>query len=158
MYRSNFEAAFFGPFLIFVLIMLLIGIAVAVMYLINLQNLLKEISPKNRQVEPGNVWLMFIPLFNLIYPFILYPRISDSTRAEYADRGLPAKGDFSRSIGITMPILGLCGWIPVLGGLAGIANIVLFIIFWVKTAEYKNDLIRSPKGTGGLSNNPDLLD
>lgn len=157
MYANNLEALFYGPMLIFLFLVLAISITVAVLYLLNLQNLLKEISPKNRQVEPGNVWLMLIPLFNVIYPFILYPKISDSTKAEYAARGLSPKGDFSRAIGITMPILGLCGWIPVLGGLAGLANLVLFIIFWVRTAEYKNELRRNPGGTG-MSVNPDLLD
>ena len=70
---------------IFVAILMLLvfagAILVAVFYLLNLQNLLKQITPANRQVEPGNVWLMFIPLFNIIYPFILYPKITDSVKA-----------------------------------------------------------------------------
>lgn len=157
MYSNDIEAMFYGPMLIFLFIVIAASITVAVLYLMNLQNLLKEISPKNRLVEPGNVWLMFIPLFNIIYPFILYPKIADSTKAEYAERGLGEKGDFSRGIGITMPILGLCGWIPVLGVLAGLANLVLFIIFWAKTAGYKNELKSNPVGIG-MKSNSDLLD
>ena len=144
--------------IVFLLIFGIAGIVVAVFYLLNLQNLLKEISPKNREVEQGNVWLMFIPLFNIIYPFILYPKICDSTRNEYEARGMGAQGDFGRTIGIVMPILGLCGWIPVLGGLASLANLVLFIIFWVKMAGYKNQLIANGGKLGGLSNSSELLD
>lgn len=143
---------------IFFFIIIAGAILVFVLYLINLQNLLKEIKPENRQVEPGNVWLMFIPLFNLIYPFILYPKICDSTKAEFQSRGLNDVGDFSKSVGITMPILSLCGWIPILGGLAGIANLVLFIIFWAKTADYKNQLKSNPAGSNILSSSKDLLD
>lgn len=146
-----------------ILFLVIIGgaIVVAVFYLKNLQDLLKEVSEKNRQVPPGNVWLMFIPLFNIIYPFILYPKICDSVKAEYSDRDIPAEGDFARGIGITMPILGLVGFVPVLGGLAGIANLVLFIIFWSKTAGFKDKLRRTPKGEGSGNlgmDSSDLLD
>lgn len=102
---------------------------------------------------------MFIPLFNIIYPFILYPRICDSIKKEYATRGLEEQGDFGRAIGITMPILGLCGVIPVLGVLAAMANFILLIVFWVKIAGYKDKLRMTPKGDGNsLGANPDLLD
>lgn len=149
------ESFAFGVIAILILGMVL----VFVLYLLNLQNALKEVSEKNREVPPANVWLMFIPLFNIIYPFILYPRICDSIKKEYASRGLEEQGDFGRSIGITMPILSLCNLIPVLGALAGIANFVLLIVFWVKIAGYKEKLRTSPKGEGmGVGSNPDLLD
>jgi len=142
------------------LMLVLIGglILVVVLYLLNLQRLLKEISTTNRLVAPGNVWLMLIPLFNLIYPFILYPRICDSVRNEYQSRGMSEDGDFGRAIGITMPVLGLCGWLPYIGVIAGIANLVLFIIFWVKMAGYRTKLRSAPKGAGQISADPDILD
>ena len=144
MYNNDFAYALGGAFFLILFLVFAAAITVAVFYLLNLQNLLKEIDPKNREVEPGNVWLMFIPFFNWIYPFILYPKIADSVKAEYASRGLAPQGDFGRSLGITMPILGLCGIIPFLGYLASLANLVLFIIFWVKMAGFKNQL-RSSK-------------
>lgn len=144
---------------LFYLILLGGIITVAVFYLKNLQDTLKECHVKNQQVPPGNVWLMFIPLFNLIYPFILYPKISESLKREFEDRNSPQNGDYGRGIGITMPILGLCGIIPILGIFAGIGNFVLFIIFWVKMAELKNKLRALPKSDGvRISANTDLLD
>ncbi len=146
----------FGPaqaiFLVLLFFIIIGGsILILVFYLLNMQNLLKQIKTENRLVEPGNVWLMFIPLFNLIYPFILYPRICDSVKKEFEDRGMEESGDYGRSIGITLPILGLCGFIPFLGVLASIASIVLFIIFWVKLAGYKNAL--NQKGNNVLLDN-----
>lgn len=142
---------------IFLLIAIVGAIIVAIFYLMNLQNLLKQISTANRKVEPGNVWLMLIPLFNLIYPFILYPKITDSVKSEMESRGMAEQSDYGRGIGIALPILGLCGIIPFLGVLASIANLVLFIIFWVKMADYKNKLMHSSPGEG-IGNNSDLLD
>lgn len=149
-----------GPIQALFLLIVIPGmILVAVFYLMNLQNLLKEVSTANRQVEPGNVWLMFIPLFNIIYPFILYPKITDSVKLELESRGLAEQGDYGRGIGIALPVTGLCGIIPVIGILASLANLVLFILFWVKMAGYKTKLKNSPAGNGMIGGaSDDLLD
>jgi hypothetical protein len=150
-----------GVYIVFFLFILAIVVVIGVFYLKNLQDTLKECAPHNQQVPPGNVWLMFIPIFNYIYPFILYPKISESLRLEFEERGHPQGGDYCKNIGITMPILTLCGWIPVLGGLAGLANFILWIIFWVKMAQFKNQLRTLPKMADGgvkFSANTDLLD
>lgn len=134
-------------------------IVLAVFYLKTLQDVLKEVSPNNRQVEPGNVWLMFIPVFNVIYPFILYPKICDSVKLEMMERSLEETGDYGRGIGITMPILGICGFIPYLNLLTGIANFILWIIFWSKMNGYKNTLKYAKASAGpSISAREDLLD
>ena len=158
MYSRDLEFAFGAAIVGFVLIVLAISLTIAILYLMNLQNLMKEVNQKNRLVEPGNVWLMLIPLFNIIYPFILYPKICDSVKAEFEYRGKPEVGDYGRSLGITMPILGLVGFVHFLGTFAGLANLVIFIIFWVKMAEFKNKLRKIPKTGDGLSSSKDLID
>ncbi|MDG1333303.1 MAG: hypothetical protein P8P74_13290 [Crocinitomicaceae bacterium] len=157
MYNSY---AFQGPALIFVILLIIGAIVLNVLYLLNLQNTMKQVGEPRRQVPPANVWLMFIPLFNIIYPFILYPKICDSVKAEYVHRGLPMQGDFARSIGVTMPILTLVGIVPVIGPLASLAGFVLFIIFWSKTAGFKNYLIRNQgsPGAADIGSSSDLLD
>ena len=153
--------ATFGPAqLLFLFVIFAAVITVAVLYFITLQNSLKQVDRSRRLTEPGNVWLMFIPLFNIVYGFILYPNICDSVKAEYKHRGLPADGDFGRSIGITMPILNLAGIIPFIGSLAGLANLILFIIFWSKMAGYKNKLASTPNvsSDGFNISDSDLLD
>jgi hypothetical protein len=146
-------ALFTGPFLIVLFLIIAVSLLVSILYLLTLQNVMKQVSPKNQDVPPVNVWLMFIPFFNIIYPFILYPRICDSIKKEYSLRGLQESGNFGRSIGIAMPILSLCAIIPVLGVLAAFTNIVLFIIFWSKMGGYKATLIQNP-----LNSEPELLD
>jgi hypothetical protein len=127
---------------IFILIFIVIAaLVVGILYLLTLQNLLNRVKPENRTVSPGNVWLLLIPIFNWIYPFILYPKISESVSKEFQSRGIPADGDFGKGLGITIPILTLCGIIPVIGALAGLANLVIWIIFWAKMAKYKNQLV-----------------
>ncbi len=139
-----------------------IAIVIAVFYLKNLQDLLKECDPANQQMPPVNVWLMFIPLFNYVYGFIMYPKITETLRREFESRNAPQQGDYLKSLGMAMPILNVVGLVPVqaLKGLVGLGGLVVFIIYWVKAAEFKNKLRSLPKGDGELrfSDNPDLLD
>jgi hypothetical protein len=137
----------------------LIGfILVYVFYLLNLQRTLQEVKPENRKVAATNVWLLFIPIFNLIYPFILYPNIADSLKNEFEARGIQKEGDYGRGIGLALAICGVCGVIPVIGGLAGLGNLVLLIIFWVKMSNFKTELQKT-KGlnTTGMNSSADIL-
>lgn len=95
----------------------------------------------------------------MIYPFILYPRISDSIKNEYQTRGIIKAGDFSKQLGLAMPILALCGVIPVVGALAALANLVILIMYWVKMSEYKNELIKTRNlNNFSISNSQSILD
>jgi ABC-type proline/glycine betaine transport system permease subunit len=146
----------------FLLIIVAVAVVIAVFYLKNLQDLLNECDPANRQMPPVNVWLMFIPLFNYVYGFIMYPKITETLRREFESRNAPQPGDYLKGLGMAMPILNVAGLAPIqaLKGLVGLGGLVLLIIYWVKAAEFKNKLRSLPKGEAGVrfSSNPDLLD
>lgn len=143
-----------------VIIALVIGLGLAIMYYLNLQNMLKEIHPSNRTIEPTNVWLMFIPLFNIVYGFIMYSKITESIKNEYEARGYNDGGNYLKGLGMAIPILAIVGIIPTFGSVASLAGLVVWIIYWVKSAEIKKRLMSSPNegGNGGMSSNPDILD
>lgn len=153
-----------GIWQMIIVLALLVGLVVAIFYLLNLQQVLKEVHSSRRLVPDSNVWLMLIPLFNIVYGFILYPKICDSVKAEYEARGAHKPGDYGRSIGVTMPSLTVAriviGFvIPIFSSLIGIANLVLMISFWVKMSGYKKELQTLPSdGEFSIGNNPDLLD
>jgi len=128
-----------------------------IFFLIAQQNTLKSIKPHNRKMQPGEVWLQLIPLFNLIWQFIVVGRISDSIRNEINDRNLNSflgiadplfANDLTRrptyDMGLTFCILSLCGCIPLLGGIASIAGIVCWIIYWTQIVAYKNKFLNNP--------------
>lgn len=145
----------------FIFIGLAIGILILVLYLKNLQDLLKECDPANLKMPPVNVWLMCIPFFSIIYGFIMYPKISESVKGEFESREAPQSGDYLKTLGIVMPILSVVGYLPIdaLKGITGIAGFIILIVYWVKAAEMKNKLRALPKADGvRMSENPDLLD
>ncbi len=123
-------------------IILVIAMIPTVFYLINLQNTLKAVSPSNQAMPPGQVWLLLIPLFGTVWHFIVVQKIADSLKAEFDMRQIPLTEQRpAYSVGLAMCICACCGIIPFLGAIAGIASLVLWIIYWVKTAEYKRKLL-----------------
>lgn len=128
----------FQLILVLVSFLFILGLLIVnIFYLINLSETLKEVDDSRRKVPASNVWLMFIPLFNLVYPFILYPKVSESLNEEFEHRGLSKDGDFGKSLGITMGVLSLVSIIPIIGYLCLIAYIVILVIYWKKMSGYK---------------------
>ena len=110
-----------------------------IFYLRTLQKALQAVSIENRRMPPGQVWLSLIPLFNLIWMFIVVNKIAESFAAECYLLNIPTdETNPTQGIGNTKNILGLCTMIPIIGVLAGIGYIVCWIMHWVKVNEYKN--------------------
>ncbi|MBI3411268.1 MAG: hypothetical protein HY040_23280 [Planctomycetes bacterium] len=149
------EAAIAAGMLGFICVVVVIALVVTIFFLLTLQKALSRVSPRNRLMEPGLVWLSLIPLFNLVWLFFVVTRVPDSLRNEFRTRRQDDGSDYGKGIGLTYAILGVAT-LPlnvfskisaeaalVLGMillLAGIADIVLFIIFWVKIAGYSRQL------------------
>jgi bacteriorhodopsin len=82
---------------------------------------LNAVSPRNRDMEPGMIFLMLIPCFGIVWYFFVVIRIASSLEKEFADRGLKEDGDFGRLLGILViiPCVGfICGvmWLMKLRG------------------------------------------
>jgi len=109
----------------------------AILYILTLQTALSKCAGSVRTMQPGEVWLLLIPLFNLIWHFLVVMGIAKSLRNEFARRGIPSADPLpGQSIGMAMCICACCGIIPILGILASLASLVLWIIYWIKVAGY----------------------
>jgi hypothetical protein len=127
----------------FMIVLISVGIMILplIFYLLTLQGVLQQVKPENRKMDPGMVWLILIPLFGIVWQFIVVGNIADSLKAEFAQRGVnPGEERPGYNIGLTYCILMCCGIIPFLGILAAIGGFVCWIIYWVKIANYKSTL------------------
>ncbi len=135
------EAALVSIIVIAVIVGIAIGLIPVIFYLLTLQKTLNEVSVQNQKIPPGQVWLILIPLFGLVWSFIVVNRVADSLKAEFATRGIQVDEDRpGYNIGLTYCILYCCSIVPFLGGLAALGGIVCWIIYWVKIAGYKTQL------------------
>ncbi len=127
--------------ILIIFFVLLLCFVPAILYLLMLQRTLTLVSPDLRRMPPGQVWLMLIPVFGIIWHFIMVRNIADSLAAELHKRNLPYEEERpGYKVGLAMCILGVVSLIPIIGSIASIAALVLFIIYWVKIAGYKRQL------------------
>jgi hypothetical protein len=134
----------------------IVVIVLLILYLLTLQKALSRVSPRYRLMEPGQVWLNLIPLFNLYWVFKTISSVSDSLKAEFKDRGEDDGSDYGKTIGITGQVIGLLSGafsniaqnspIVLIGSVASLAALVLWIIYWVKVAGYSSRLDRGSRG------------
>ena len=77
-----FEDSSAGMLLIIVIVVGIILLP-AIFYLLTLQKALERCSSESRTTTPSSVWLMLIPLFNIVWQFILVSRVSESLYNEF---------------------------------------------------------------------------
>lgn len=131
-----------------VLLVIVAPLVASIFYLLMLQRALERCSAQSRTIGPGMVWLMLIPLFNLVWHFILIGHISRSLRNEFNLKGTPGvAADPGKSIGLVMCILAASSIIPSVGRFAAIASLICWIVYWVKIAGYSQLLLAPAVGS-----------
>jgi ACS family hexuronate transporter-like MFS transporter len=122
---------------------LLVGLGVGIVFLLTLQRAVERCAPQNRELSPGQVWLILIPLFNFVWQFILVSRIAKTLSREFASRGTPpapVPDDYGRSFGTAWCVLNVVSFIPFVGILTGLAGFMCWIIYWVEISRYSRAL------------------
>lgn len=110
---------------------------------------LSRVSPENRLMEPGRVWLALIPLFAGVWFPIMALETIWSLRREFEARGWHRRGDdYGRKMWITWQTIPLAGYlfifIPLIGPFillaCGLAALVCFIIYLVQISGFGRQL------------------
>lgn len=98
-----------------------------IFYLLTLQKALNRCSPESRAMQPGMVWLMLIPLFNLVWQFFVVINMAKSLGAEFQKRGIAEDPNPGQTLGLVMCVANL---------ICGPVGLICWIIYWVKIAGY----------------------
>jgi hypothetical protein len=141
---------------ILILFIFLATIVLIVLFLSTLSNALKQIKPIHREIEPGEVWLLLIPIFNLIWSYVVVIRLSDSVQKEFNSRNLGKETSYG--VGLAYSILSsiqaLSIFMPAVGfiflmqysiflGWCWIAQLICGITYWVRVSNIKSILQNS---------------
>lgn len=106
-----------------------------IFYCLTLQKALNRCSPECRAMNPPMVWLLFIPLFNIVWQFIVVLNMAKSLAAEFQKRGIAADPNPGQTLGLVMCIANL---------ICGPVGLICWIIYWVKIAGYSNQIAAPP--------------
>ena len=113
----------------------------AIFYILTLQRALNKCEPMSRTMDPGMVWLYIVPVVNLVFHFVIIFGMAKTLRNEFNRRAVPVSDPTpGQSLGLAVCICACCSIIPILGLLAAIAHLVLWIMYWAKIAEYSRML------------------
>lgn len=123
--------------LIVMAILLAINIAICALH----YSCLLRLPAEFRKMEPWKVWLLLIPFFNFFWNFVVYQKIPESYQAYFEANGVEGHGDCGKNMGLWYSICTIGAIIiPCVGSLAGIASLVLMIIFIVKEFELRGKI------------------
>ena len=103
---------------------------------------LQRVPVEHRKQEPLLAFLLLIPFFAIIWAFFVHPRVAASLQAWSAARGIATNGDCGGSLALALCLCGVVSFVPLLGLLAGLAALVLLVIFYVKAFELSAQLAR----------------
>lgn len=138
-----------GAIIPIVLILLAIFLIPTIFYIITLQKALRRCAPENQAMPPDNVWLLLIPLFNIVWRFIVVTNMAKSLAAEFRSREIIVdEVEPGKSVGLAYCILNVCSIIPILGWFASIASLICWIIYWVKIDGYSAKISMPPPQVG----------
>ncbi len=124
-------------------------IAIGIVYIAFLSSTLRKCNSSSRTMEPGMVWLLLIPLFNVVWHFIVVSALARSLGNEFRVRNIATENpEPGKTLGIAMCVCGACSMIPLVNLVAALPNLVLWIMYWVKIAEFSRRLDQAPIATG----------
>jgi hypothetical protein len=117
-----------------------------IFYILTLQRALEKCAPSSRSFSPEMLWLLVVPLVNLVWHFMVVIGMAKSLENEFRRRNAPGIEPLpGQSIGIAMCVCAACSIVPLLGFLAAIAYLILWIIYWVRIAEFSRVLSMLPE-------------
>ena len=122
--------------LIAMAISLAINIAICALH----YSCLSRLPAEHRKMEPWQVWLLLIPIFNFFWNFMVYQRIPESYQSYFAAKGIDGSGDCGKNLGLWYSICVIGAFVPCAGYVAAPASLVLMIIFIVKEFELRGKI------------------
>lgn len=138
------------------IIVLLVSLIVGISYLLTLQRALKECAPASRTIKPWTVWLMLIPVFGLVWQFVIVMNLTKSLGNEFRRLGIPCpEATLGRNIGLASCVCYCClVFLPLVGRLlvcpiflalvgrlfAAIIGVVLWIAYYNRITDCSHTL------------------
>jgi hypothetical protein len=121
-------------------IICLLWMVLGILYILTLFNTLRKCSVPSRTMRPGMVWLMLIPLFNMIWQFFVVQGLAQSVGHEFQARRIQnAEPRPGMPVGMAMCVCTVCALFPLF---------LLVILFWADsgaaTGELPNWLLAVP--------------
>lgn len=150
--------ALYGVFWVLTVLGFITLLVFLILSLVAAMNCLEQCRRRNREMDPGHVWLTLIPAFGAVWIYFVIIRVEQALRREYRDRELRRPKDFGQPLGLAAVIcwqagaLLFCVLIGVFGVLAAAG---IFVAYWQRLAKHHKELVRSRRSDGSYDEEDD---
>lgn len=127
-------------------IVVVVAFLAYVAFLAAASRVLTRVSPENRRMEPGQVWVNVLPVVNVVWMAVMVERVGESIRNEFVARGRDTRWEgYGKSAGITSTTLGVFGlavvaWVPPIGLFLWVFALVYGVVYWAQLGRYARRL------------------
>jgi hypothetical protein len=131
----------------FACLALVVGFILWIGLLATITRILSRISPENRRMEPGEVWVNLVPVVNLVWPIVTVERVGESIRAELAARNRVKKKDaFGKTSGLIALVLVGVVFLFIPAGVVTLPFAFLYgVVYWVQLNGYAKRMTEAPR-------------
>jgi hypothetical protein len=125
-------AAIVVAILIFLGILFAVMLAVSIFVSWMLYRANEALPVQHRKSESWQAFLLLIPLFNLIWNFVMLARVSSGMQSFFQAKNDESVGDCGANLGLWYSISCLVACVPYVGCLGALAAVVLLIMYLMK--------------------------
>lgn len=109
-----------------------------VLYFLTLQRVMNKLSPANKPFAGELIWIGIVPGIGPIWHLVYIAMLSNAIQKDYTAAGQTNNG--AMPIAIASIVAAVLCVIPLINLIAIVAAFVLWIIYWVKMADYNRQL------------------
>jgi hypothetical protein len=122
-----------------------------ILYILTLRWALLRCAPRNRALSPNLTWLLLLPLFGVLWHFVVVLCVSRTFRNEYQELSLGSASRLAEFLGLTMCIMSVLAFVPPIAGFTGLFALLCWIAYWVQIARESRLVAKHQAPPGGHS-------
>jgi hypothetical protein len=130
--------------ILFLLMMLAVGLAIGVFICYQLYLSAKALPAANQKLAPATVFLLLVPLVNLVWLFFVVLKMTEGYKGYFVANPRGDVGDCGYGVGLGWAIATACLIVPLANRFAGIASLILMVLYLVKLSQLRALVTPSP--------------
>jgi hypothetical protein len=141
LFNNGNDAATFAAILLVAGITLAISLAISLLVAWLIYRANEALPAQHRKTESWQAFLLLIPLFNLVWNFILLARVSAGFASFFESKNDASVGDCGAKLGLWYSICVIGCWVPLVYCVAVPAGMVLLILYLVKISSLRTRVL-----------------
>jgi len=138
------ESHILGPFLdlikVFLTVQFAVYLVVSFLTCWVVTDCYRKIPQEHHAMAPRLVWLLMIPVFNIVWNFWVFPKLSKSFRSYFDSVQDATVGDCAARIAHWVCLCGALSLFPPLVPLAAPAFLILLIVYLLRTMDLRGKI------------------